>query len=248
MAVMDEFKEERANLKNKSLGKKIGYFWMYYKWYVIVGIIAVAAIAGTVYSIATQKADALFGVTLNGYPTMYQEDFVTGFMEYANIDAEEYAVNINSSLRMSSAMDSDSMSAAEFITVYTFAGDMDFMTADPWAFTHYTYNNIFADLSTLLDEQTLQDLDGKLLYMDAAVMRKIEEIQQTGESADDVALPNPFKPEEMQEPVPIGIDISSCSSFMDAYYYEDSTAYLGIVANAGSKETAVEFVKYIIGK
>lgn len=248
MAVMDEFKEERANLKNKSLGKRIGYFWMYYKWYVIVGIIVVVAIAGTAYSIANQKADALFGVTLNGYSTINEKDFVNGFMEYANIDTEEYTVNFNSSLRMNSTLDSGSMSASQFIMVYTYAGDLDFLTADPWAFTHYTYNGIFADLSTLIDEQTLKELEGKLLYMDAAVMRKIEELQDAGESADDVALPNPFNPEEMQEPVLIGIDISSCDSFMDAYYYEGDTAYLAIIANAEHKETAVEFIKYLIEK
>ena len=248
MAVMDEFKEERANLKNKPLRKKIGYFWMYYKWYVIVGVIAVAAIAGTAYSIANQKADALFGVTLNGMPTQNEEAFLNGFMEYAGIDTEEYTFNVNASLHMSSARDKSSMSAAEFIMVYTIAGDMDFMTADPWAYTHYMYNDIFADLSTLMDEETLQALEGKILYSDAAVIREIRELQSDGKSADAVSLPNPFHPEEMKEPVPVGIDISNCEAFTDAYYYQNGTAYIGIISSSDRKEVAVEFIEYLLGE
>ena len=235
MAVMDEFKEERANLKNKSLGKKIGYFWMYYKWYVLGTIFAVTVISAMLYSILTQKADAIFGIVLNGAPTIYEEDFVNGFIEYAAIDTEEFNVSFNSSMRMNSSMDTNSMGSAEFITVYTYAGDMDFMVADPWAFTHYTYNGIFADLSTLLDEQTLQELDGKILYMDASLMAEIVQLHKEGKSTDDMPLPNPFNPEEMKEPVPIGIDISSYSAFMDAYYYEGGTAYFAIINNAGRK-------------
>ncbi|MBQ7781166.1 MAG: hypothetical protein IJ405_04000 [Lachnospiraceae bacterium] len=247
MAVMDEFKEERANLKNKSLWKKISYFWMYYKWYVIGILIAVLAIGGTVYSIATQKEEVLFGITLNGAPTMYEEDFVNGFMEYADIDAEESVVTINSTLRMNSSYSSESVGASEFIMVYTIAGDMDFAAMDPWGFTHYAYSSIFTDLSTLFTEKELEKLDGMVYYMDAAVARQIEELESAGKSADDVPLPNPFKPEEMQEPIPVGIDISGCRSFTDAYYYEGGTTYLAIINNSDSKDMAVKFAKYILG-
>lgn len=247
MAVMDEFKEERANLKNKSLWKKISYFWMYYKWYVIGILLAVVIIGGAIYSIATQKEEVLFGITLNGAPTMYEEGFVNGFTEYANIDTEECKVTINSTLRMNSSYSSESVGASEFIMVYTIAGDMDFAAMDPWGFTHYAYSSIFTDLSTLFTEEELERLDGMVYYMDAAVARRIEELEAAGKSADDVPLPNPFNPDEMQEPVPVGIDISGCKSFTDAYYYQDGITYLAIINNSDSKDMAVKFAKYILG-
>ena len=247
MAVMDEFKEERANLKNKSLRKRIAYFWMYYKWYVIGGLLAVIAIVGTIRSILSQKEELLFGITLNGSPTIYEEDFLNGFMEYAGIDSEEYAVTLNSSLRMDSNPSESSIGASEFIMVYTYAGDLDVAAMDPWCFTHYSYNNIFTDLSTVFTEKELEDLRGLIYYMDAATFREIEELEAAGKSADDVPLPNPFKPEEMREPIPVGINISGCKNFTDAYYYQGGTVYLAIINNSDSKDLAVKFAKYTLG-
>lgn len=248
MAVMDEFKEERANLKNKSLWKKISYFWMYYKWYVIVSIIAVVAVAGTIYSIISQKEEVLFGVTLNGSPTMNAEDFINGFLEYAEIDTEQYTVTVNTSLRMDSQYSTDSLNASEFIMVYTYAGDMDFATMDPRCFAHYAYSGIFTDLSSLFTTEELEALDGIIYYMDAATAREIEELESAGQSADDVLLPDPFVPAEMEEPVPVGIDISGCTAFTDSYYYQDGTVYFAFINNSDSKDMAVKFANYILGR
>ena len=49
MALMDEFKEERESIKNKSFKEKLDYFWCYYKWWIITPIIIVF-IAGNLIS------------------------------------------------------------------------------------------------------------------------------------------------------------------------------------------------------
>ena len=44
MPVMDEFKEERESLKNGTPKQKLTYFWDYYKWHVIVAIVAIIVV------------------------------------------------------------------------------------------------------------------------------------------------------------------------------------------------------------
>ena len=45
MPLMDEFKEERASIKNAPFKKKLRYFWDYYKWHVIITVAAVVIAA-----------------------------------------------------------------------------------------------------------------------------------------------------------------------------------------------------------
>lgn len=248
MAVMDEFKEERENLKNQPLKKKLSYFWTYYKWYVLGGLLAIIAIAATVRGFLTRTEDALYGIVVNGYASDNEEAFFNSFADYAGIDTDEYSVSLNSTLRMYDRIDESTLSASQFIMVYTSAGDLDIAVMDNAPFTKYAYSGIYLDLSTLLDSKLYASLSDRMYYMDNAVYRQIEELEANGQSSADVVLPDPFKPEDMQEPVPVGIDLTGCSRFMDTYYYESGTAYLGIVGNSRHMDTAVKFIEYLFSE
>jgi len=66
--LMDEFKEEREALKNADFKTKWDYFWEYNKTKVfIIGIFAFLII-GYLYSVVTQKEDAIFVAMLNSVP------------------------------------------------------------------------------------------------------------------------------------------------------------------------------------
>ncbi len=248
MAVMDEFKEEREKLKSQSFKKKLSYFWTYYKWYVIGGLFIAVILTATVRSFLTRTEDALYGVVVNGYASDNEEAFLTGFTDYAGIDTKEYSVAFNSTMRISDRLDESTLAASQFIMVYTSAGDLDVAVMDAQPFTKYAYSGIYSDLSTLLDSELLSSLSGRIYYMDYAVYKQITELEENNQSSDEVIRPDPLKPEEMQEPVPVGIDLTGCSKFMDTYYYESGTAYLGIVGNSAHKDTAVKFIEYIFSE
>ena len=72
MPVMDEFKEERAALRNGTPKEKFQYFLDYYKWYVIVGILVLVSAGSIIYQMVTQKERAIFVALLNVYePVSY---------------------------------------------------------------------------------------------------------------------------------------------------------------------------------
>ena len=65
MAVMDEFKEEREALKHGTPKQKFTYFLDYYKWYVIIAVLVIAAGTYTIYEIVTKKDTAFYVCLLN---------------------------------------------------------------------------------------------------------------------------------------------------------------------------------------
>ena len=55
MPVMDEFREEREAIKQKSRKEQWDYFWGYYKWYVIGGAALLAVIIYIIIQESPQK-------------------------------------------------------------------------------------------------------------------------------------------------------------------------------------------------
>ncbi|MGN1148730.1 MAG: hypothetical protein ACI4TB_09925 [Lachnospiraceae bacterium] len=245
MAVMDEFKEERAKLKEQSFKKKLSYFWTYYKWYVIVGIIVVIAAGYTIKVIATHTDDALYGIALNGSLKGDEDTLSQSFMEYAGIDPKEYSVSFNTTLRMSDTMTETGVEASQFIMVYSAAKDLDVGIMDAPRFEKYAYGSLYCSLETCLSSEMLDKLAGKVYYVDYTVLEEIEKREDNGESTEDIVRPDPFKPEEMDNPIPVGVDISDCSKFTDAYYYEEGPVYLGIVITSERRETAAKFIEFL---
>lgn len=248
MPVMDEFKEERAALKNQPLKKRLSYFWTYYKWYVLGGALALAVLVYVIVEIVTNKEDALFGIVVNGSSYGKDKELASSFMEYAGIDTDKYEVTFNSALTLTEQMSQDAVNTRELIMVYTASGDMDVVIMDTLAFESYAYSELFFDLSVVLPEDLFSSLSGKIYYKDNAVARELNAALDANESTEDIVFPDPFKPEEMKEPIPIGIDISGCEALQNAYYYPGSPVLLGLPATSGRTNTAVKFIEFLFAK
>ena len=242
---MDEFREEREKIKNQPLKKKLAYFWCYYKWFAIIGVLLLVAVVSTVYGILTRTSSALYGVVVNSYTIGDPDAFMQDFMDYAGIDTKKYHTVINASLLIGNELDETTLNASQFIMVYMSAQDLDFAVMDADAFGKFTYNGIYLDLRECFDENELAAMSGNLYYMDKTVLDKIEDMTAAEEPTDDVAIPDPFHPELMKEPVPVGIDIKSSTKFTDVFYYEGNAAYLGITTNSPHIDMVKTFLTYL---
>lgn len=245
MAVMDEFKEEREKIKDQPFKKKLAYFWCYYKWFVIIGVLLVVAVVSTVYGILTRTTSALYGVVVNSMTLGDEDALMQDFTDYAGLDTNKYHAEINASLIIGSEVDETTLNSSQFIMVYMAAQDLDFAVMEPDTFARFTYNDIYLDLRQCFSEEELDAMSDKLYYMDKAVLDKINEMTAAEESTENVVLPDPFSPELMEEPIPVGINISGCSKLMDVYYYEGGTAYLGITTNSPHVDMVKTFLAYL---
>lgn len=245
MAAMDEFRDLREKIKEQPLKKKISYIWYYYKWFILGSITLIAVIIGTIYGFVTRTENVLYGVAVNAVTVGDDIAFVDEFYEYAQIDTKEYDVLINDTLVITDEMNETTINSTQTIMVYMSAEQLDITVMDPECFYKLAYNDIYMDLRTCLSEDELAALEGKLYYIDGAALAEINELAEANESTEVVKTPDPLKPEEMEDPIPVGIDISSCEKFMDVYYYEDGVAYLGITNNTNHIDMVKTFLTYI---
>lgn len=245
MAAMDEFRDLREKVKDQPLKKKISYIWYYYKWFILGTIVIIAFIVGTIHGFMTRTDKVLFGALVNAVPVSDTESFADEFCDYAGIDTKDSDIFLNHSLTITEAMDQNTVNSSQMIMLYMSAKQLDFTVTDPDCFARLSYNDIYADLRNCLSEEQFAALEGKIYYIDRAVIAEIEEMADNDISTDNIELPNPFKPEAMKEPIPVGIDISSCKKFMDTYHYEGEIAYLGIANNIPHLEMLLTFLEYL---
>lgn len=240
MPLMDEFKEERAEIKNRSFKEKCSYFWDYYKWHVIGGAIAIFAIISLVRTVLNQKETALYAAFLNIGQTLYSEEYQDNFAKAMGIDTSKETVHFDIMPLELSVMDDATVATAQKIMVYVSAGDLDVIIADQSVTDHYSYIGTMMDLRELLSAEELEKYEPYFYYMDRS------RIQES--NGDTPATPDypedPSDPSDMEDPVPVGIRIDGCKSFSEAHYLPGAT-YFTVVTNASHPELAHALLDYI---
>ena len=247
MAVMDEFREEREALKNAPLKKKLSYFWGYYKWHVIIIIAAIAIVSSFIYEFVTQKDSAFFGVFLNSFPVEEKADeYLQNFASVAGIDTEEFDIGLDTSLFISKeGMDQNTMASVQKLMVYIAAAEIDVVASDTETFEQYANNNNFADLRDVLTPEQLDRYQSSFYYVDQAAI----DAKDAANDANDLDYvpnyPDPARPEEMEQPIPVAIYIDSSNPLFQSYQFTKSPVVIGVVVNTTRPETATAFIDYI---
>lgn len=249
MAVMDEFREEREALKNGTRQQKLEYFWLYYKWHLIVGIAAVIAITSFVYNLITQKDTALYVLMLNSFATAEDagEAYKQDFLKAANIDTDEYDAIIDSSLYMDlNSMDEMTYSTVQKIGVYVAAKELDLFAGDEEIFKHHAYLDYMADLRDVLTPEQIEKYSSDFFYIDREVLKAKDAANDALEEYT-LPYPDPKKPEDMADPVPVGIFLNNVSEeFKNNYSFKKKdSGVIGVIINTTHPENAQSYIDYI---
>lgn len=232
MALMDEFKEERESIKNKSTKEKLSYFWYYYKWWVILPIIIVIIGGNLIHTIATKPKILLDGMYINidNLDTTHALDTMnTSFVEEQGYDSEKYIIAYNpnhvylTEEQKSSAPDSfDDPSlnkyAVQSVVAQLGAKSLNFIVGPTESLLALDSNQLFADLTTILTEEQQALYESYYIYLDEA------------------------------NTIPILIDISKCGALQEVYdEYYDSIA-IGIINDQNEMDIMLKFVDYLMGE
>lgn len=250
MPVMDEFKEEREAMRQKSFKKKWEYFWYYYKWYVIGGVVLIFFAATFLYGRLTEKETILSGIALNSNLLNGEEkaeELLTDFTTYLQLNPAKNEAFIKPGLYMTGGNVQEAYEANQYITLNIAVGELDICLMDEDNFISYAYDSTFADLTTCLDASLQSSLSDKFFYVDCPVEEEYHNRQDNNISTDDMVFPAGNDPENMEQPYPVGIDISGCTKLMEAYGYDASKGpiYLGIVRNTERMDASVKFVSFL---
>ncbi len=248
MAVMDEFREERKSIKQGTLKQKLEYFWGYYKWDVIIWIVALSLVVVYVHTIVTRKDTAFYALFINNVSLSEDngESYVQKFADHIGIDTDKYEVTLDNSVFLDlTSLDEETYASTQRINTLISVGEVDILGADIGVFKAYAYLDYMTDLRTVLSPEQLETYSPYFFYVDREVM-KFQEEARSSQKEVSITYPDHTKPEEMQDPVPVGILLDNVSEeFTQNYMFSDTTGVIGFVKNARHMDTALIFLDYI---
>lgn len=230
MPVSNDIKEQRSKLKGAPFKDKWQYFLDYYKWPTIGIIVAILAIIFfTRDVILSNKPVYIEVLMLNSYSTMDGKDIAKDFALTKDISLKKYQVIVDTtSSIVPNGTDETSYLNQQRVFASIMAADLDCMLADEAIFHYYSEQETFDDLRNILSSEQLTQYQDLLLYENY---------------------------EGIEEPVPVGIEISHIpffgvtGSYIPYEYSEnpdDDQVYFGIIINSTDKEHALEFLDYIL--
>lgn len=195
------------------------------------------------------------------------------FADYAGIDTAKYDCFIDNSLslsqdRMSGQYDYTTIMK---LAAQMAAQQIDVMVANPATFQYYAQSSSFADLRDLYTEDALQAWkeQGLLWYVDGKAIQELEEDvpteseEETAKAAAETApaeqaaakqaaaeaeytenyvMPDPGA---MEDPIPVGVAVTSAPYIRDNGFYGDTVAIAGVVVNTKHTDTAKQFLSYL---
>ena len=249
MPVMDEFKEERAALKNAGFKEKWKYFWDYYKLHVVISAIAIAMITTLVVQIMQRKDTALFVAMINGGslqadPSLY----VNEFCEYAGVDTDEATSLFDTTMYIDfNNLNDVTKSSLEKMMVYIAAQEVDVVVTATDMFEYYGYGPTFIDLREFLTAEQIAKYEPYFYYIDQAIIREKEAAQDAMDYEFTPTYPaNPNDPSTMQEPIPVGIYLGeNADTFLDNYYFSGGEPVLGVIVNTTRPDISKQFIEFI---
>ena len=246
MTIFEHIKKQHANIKDRPKEERWQYFLDYYKWHALAVLLAIVLLIQGVVSIVNRKEVVFSGILLNCVISIDDEAFLQGFYDRTDINGKKQQAAFYTDIVLTDKNNKNDINAFQRIMAGIATKDTDFIVgqSDNFRLCAYNSSKIFMDLRTFLDEDTFTKLSDRLYYIDGAVVEKLA--VPVGELQDaNITYPDPTKPETMEDPIPVGINISDCTDFQEAYYFPNTTLYLGVIANTSRPELTKQFIEYL---
>ncbi|MBR6627558.1 MAG: hypothetical protein IKL04_06250 [Lachnospiraceae bacterium] len=247
MPLMDEFKEEREAIKNAPLKTKLIYFFDYYKGHVITAAILLFVIGSLIHHFATYKETIFHTVLMNSIRTDESQDVhPVAFAEMLGVDTDEYDVHFDTTIYITDNYYDDAVVAnIQKLVVYQMAGDVDTLICEFPRAESYIYNGALDDITKYMTPEQKEILEPYFLYADQALVDKLMQAHSESEVPEEMVCPDPLKPEEMENPFPVGISLKDCPSVTNDYYLPEMELNLHIFKCTPNPEYCTKFIDYI---
>lgn len=251
MKLIKRIKEDWTKVKDLPSKEKWEFFWDYYKVSAICILVLLFLLVQGIRAATYHRDIAFSGIFLNCGLTDDEGAFLDGFYEQSDIDPKSQTAAFYSDMCISTAQGSTKNNdTINRIIASISVQDTDVISGDPYSFQICAYNSskIFVDLREFLDAETLKKYADRLYYVDASIVALIDD---KSTNLKTVPYPeDPKNPENMEIPIPVGIDVSDCDAFFSTYYNhyteERPVTYIGVVRNTLRPELAKQFLEYLL--
>lgn len=257
--VGDEIRQQHMKTKDMSLKGKLGYFWYYYKVHTLVAIVVIAFGSSWIYDVVTAKDHSFYGIMMNS-SHLDGDALSSSFEEYAGLDGEKYECYIDtlSTLSYQSQSEYDLATYQKTIALVQ-SKDLDVMVLDGQVFYNFSFNGMFTDLRYIFTDEELAEYEGRIYYIDYAKVREAEEEdagndeilaeyeERNAATPEEMAMEaeSHRHPEDMAEPVPVGIFLDDSPFVTKTGAYPQSVPVYGIVITSQRMDTAKSYLDYV---
>ena len=132
---------------------------------------------------------------------------------------------------------------------YLAASEIDVFLSNEAVIQQYAYNESFHDLRDILTQEQIDRYEPYFFYLDQTVADAVQNALANPDFDYDHTpdIPNPWNPEAMDQPIPVGISLESAASLSEIYYFgEDGPAVIAVVTNSPHPETAIKYIEYLL--
>lgn len=245
--------DTQAAEKGRSPMKRLQNFLYYYKWLVLAAALILIVLGAEAVSRLTEKQTVLTGVMLNCHVSISGEEkleeFSQAFLEQNGLDTQENQLGLLGSLTYFSEFETsptDTYYSVQAISAQITAGSLDFVAGDQESIQALAYGDFFEDLSQVLPADVLKALEPHLLYMDLAVMERMQATDWTQEENEEVLFPDPTDPAAMEKPIPVMVDISGSPALRDIYLKEGAPLAFAVAGNAPHTQWIDEMLDFLL--
>lgn len=240
--------ERKEYFKTAPFSKKLEFVWDYYKIHIIVALALVTGISYYVHHLVTAKDDVLSGMLLNVDTALHQNDIDNlkqEMLERLEVDTKKYEIGFieNYTLTGDAASDYETQQA---VFVQLGAGNLDFIISPIEHMQNYAYQDCFHDLRDLLSEEQLQKYEPYFLYVDGNFLEQYNQHSMEASEENPIELPDFKKPEDMEDPIPVLIDLSQCETITNLYTANKDTLIFGVMEKATHIDNVLLFLDYIM--
>jgi hypothetical protein len=209
---------EKQKLKDMTFQDKMGYLWEYYRIHAAVLVGSIALLSYIIYEIITPNIETQFYAAIinNSISDEAWAQYDADFSEYLDLEPKTEDIQLNYNFYLNSNSEY-TMSMQQALSTYIAAGEVDVIIAPESTFKEYAYTGFFEKIS----DQIPTDLYTSL--------------------ADYVFISDT---EEVPEKNVYGIYLTDTKLFTENANNTDPYV-LGILANAGHKENAAEFLRML---
>lgn len=226
-------------LKGKPLKDKLKHIFTYYKLPIIAIVLVMMIAVSFVSQLASAKHTVLHVYCLDALVAQDKEEtFLLDISQAVGIDQEKEQIEITAKQNPQ-----DELYEGEALAAQIMGGMIDVLALPEDISLQWLYQDVFADLSEMLTADQLRAYEDMLLYVDGAVLEKMDHLSQ---QENPLQFPDPTKPEEMEDPIPVAVRVLDGSEFADVFFSNQQSIVIGIVANAPNPENAVFFVDYVV--
>ncbi len=246
MTIKEYYRQAYKEMKGKPAKEKWEYFWEYFKWQFLIGLLVLAMLTQGVVSCATRKTNTFAGVFVTALYDANALGFLDDYYAYTDLDTKKQEALFYTNFLIKADNSSSDSNMLYNIAAKIFTKEIDFIAGQPEPFEIFAYHTsvLLGDLREHMDEETLSCYAGRIYYIDGAVRKQLEtELGEERPKPED--FPDPKKPELMEDPIPVGIDISGLKMLDGRIYKPGAETYIGIVSNTQRPEKFMEFLNFL---